>query len=69
MESVIIKSNKAEIFTSEEFGQVKTILNEDGSVSINAEDAAVGLGWYEEKGGRKYVRWSCLLYTSPSPRD
>lgn len=57
MESVIIKSNKAEIFTSEEFGQVKTILNEDGSVSINAEDAAVGLGWYEEKGGRKYVRW------------
>lgn len=57
MENVIIRSNKAEIFTSEEFGQVKTILNEDGSVSINAEDAAIGLGWYEEKAGRKYIRW------------
>lgn len=57
MDSIIVKSNKAEIFTSDEFGQVKTLLNEDGSISINAEDAAVGLGWYEEKSGRKYVRW------------
>ncbi|MDO5517958.1 MAG: ORF6C domain-containing protein [Clostridium sp.] len=57
MENIIIRSNKAEIFTSDEFGQVKTLLNDDGSISINAEDAAVGLGWYEEKYGRKYVRW------------
>ncbi|HCW52608.1 MAG TPA: hypothetical protein DG753_02470 [Clostridium sp.] len=57
MSNLIFRSNKAEIFTSEEFGQVKTILNEDGRISINAEDAAIGLGWYEEKNGKKYVRW------------
>lgn len=57
MNSLIVRSNKAEIFTSEEFGQVKTILNDDGTISINAEDAAIGLGWYEEKNGKRYVRW------------
>ena len=57
MGDLIVRSNKAEIFTSEKFGQVKTVLNDDGTISINAEDAAIGLGWYEEKYGKKYVRW------------
>lgn len=57
MGDLIVRSNKAEIFTSEKFGQVKTVFNDDGTISINAEDAAIGLGWYEEKYGKKYVRW------------
>ena len=40
---------------------VKTMLNNDGSISINAEDTALGYGWYQiqKKNGREYtsVRW------------
>ena len=56
-----MESNKnMSIYISEQFGKVRTILNDDGSISINAEDAAIGLGWYEEKGGRKYPRWRTI---------
>ncbi len=37
--------------------QMRTILNDDGSISINAEDAAIGLGWTQEKNGKIYVKW------------
>lgn len=53
-------NNCVSIFTSEKFGRVRTILSDDGSISINAEDAAIGLGWYEEKGDRKYPRWRTI---------
>lgn len=43
---------------------VKAIKNMDGSISINAEDVAIGLGWsfLEEKNGRIYrsIRWSAI---------
>lgn len=52
--------NSINIFTSEQFGKVRTILNDDGSISINAEDAAIGLGWFEEKSGKKYPRWRTI---------
>lgn len=51
-----------EIFKNEELGlQVRTILNPDGSISINAEDTAIGFGWVQTqtKKGKVYtsVRW------------
>lgn len=40
---------------------VRSLLNEDGSITINAEDAAIGFGWTQtqKKGGKQYcsIRW------------
>lgn len=53
--------NDIKIFNNEELGiQVRTILNEDGSISINAEDTSIGFGWYEEKSSKIYPRWRTL---------
>ena len=60
----IIKNNEYDvnihILKSEEFGQVRIIKNDDGSISINAEDAARGFGWIQSKGGKEYVRWETV---------
>ena len=49
-------NNKIEIFKNEDLKlQVKTIKNEDGSISINVEDTAIGFGWCREKNGKIYV--------------
>ncbi len=37
--------------------QVRTIQNDDGSISINAEDTAIGFGWYQIKSAKKYPKW------------
>lgn len=54
-------TNEVIIFNNKEFGDLRTILNEDGSISVNAEDAAIGLGWIQThtKRGKEYtsVRW------------
>lgn len=48
-------------FTNREIGvSVRTIKNEDGSISINAEDVAIGLGWSQTKNGVLYVKWERL---------
>lgn len=52
-----------QIFRNEKLGlQVRAILNEDGSISVNAEDTAIGFGWYrvEEKNGKQYksIMWA-----------
>lgn len=57
--------NEVKIFENEELGlQVRTILNPDGSISVSAEDTAIGFGWCrtEMKNGREYtsIRWSTL---------
>lgn len=44
-------------FTSERFDAVRTILNDDGSISINAEDTAIGFGWTQVKNNTVYVKW------------
>ena len=54
--------NEVKVFANEELGfKVRTILNSDGSISVNAEDTAIGYGWTktETKNGRIYtsVRW------------
>lgn len=59
------KVNDLKVFNNEEMGlKVRTILNKDGSISVNAEDTAIGFGWTQtqNKNGRKYVsiRWETL---------
>lgn len=45
-------------FVNENNGMsIRTILNADGSVSMNAEDTAIGFGWCREKNGKSYVMW------------
>ena len=50
--------NDIQIFNNEELKlKVRTIQNEDGSISVNAEDTAIGFGWYQIKGDKKYPKW------------
>lgn len=55
--------DELQIFNNEELGlSVRTILNDDGSISVNAEDTAIGFGWCrtEVKNGKEYrsVMWA-----------
>lgn len=57
--------NEIKIFENEELGlKVRAILNPDGSISISAEDAAIGFGWTQAqvKNGKQYtsIRWETL---------
>ena len=53
--------NYLQIFENKELGlQVRTLPNPDGSISINAEDTAIGFGWTQEKSGKIYVKWERL---------
>lgn len=56
-----VKENNIEVFNNPELGfSARTMLNEDGSISINAEDTARGFGWTQEKNGKTYVRWETM---------
>lgn len=51
-----------QIFNNENLGlKVRAMLNGDGSISVNAEDTAVGFGWtqIQTKNGKPYtsIRW------------
>ena len=37
--------------------EVRAIKNEDRSISLNAEDTAIGFGWYQIKNNKKYPKW------------
>ena len=53
--------NELQIFNNEELGlRVRTLPNPDGSISISAEDTAIGFGWTQEKNGKIYVKWERL---------
>ena len=53
--------NEIEVFKNNKLGmQARMITNSDGSISISAEDTAIGFGWIQEKNGKKYVRWETL---------
>lgn len=57
--------NEIQEFVNEELGfQVRCIQNEDGSISMNAEDTAIGFGWSrtENRNEKEYksVRWSTV---------
>lgn len=58
-----MQKNEVRVFENEELGlQVRTIFNPDGSISVSAEDTAIGFGWCrtEVKNGKEYtsVMWS-----------
>lgn len=48
-----------QLFRNEELDlQMRTVLNEDGSISVNAEDTAIGFGWVTvAKSGNEVIRW------------
>ena len=56
-----MQKNEIKLFENEELGlSVRTILNEDGSISVNAEDTTIGFGWVQEKKGKIYPRWETI---------
>lgn len=57
-------SKNVTVFTSESFGEVRTILNDDGSISINAEDTARNFGWIQIKNNKIYVKWERMNVNS-----
>ena len=57
-ETSIINKSGIKIFSNDELGlQVRAIMNDDGSISISAEDTAIGFGWTQEKNGKIYPKW------------
>lgn len=57
--------NELQIFNNEELRlKARAMMNQDGSISINAEDAAIGFGWTQtqNKNGKQYtsIRWETL---------
>lgn len=52
--------NEIKLFENEEIGvSARTMLNDDGSISVNAEDTAIGFGWTTvAKSGNEVVRWA-----------
>lgn len=53
--------NEVKTFSNPQLNMsVRTILNSDGSISVNAEDTAVGFGWTQIKNGKVYVRWETI---------
>ena len=49
------------IFNNQDLGlKIRAIKNADGSISINAEDTAIGFGWTREKNKNLYVMWDRL---------
>lgn len=58
-------NKQVQIFKNEKLNlQARAIQNEDGSISIDVEDSAIGLGWYktENKNGKEYksIRWATV---------
>lgn len=58
-------NNEIQEFENQELGfKVRCIKNEDGSISMNAEDTAIGFGWSrtENRNGKEYksVRWATV---------
>lgn len=61
----MLQMSEMRVFSNNHLGlQVRTMLNEDGSVSVNAEDTAIGFGWTQkqQKSGKEYIsiRWVTL---------
>ena len=53
-----IVKNGVKLFNNDDLKiRARIILENDGSILINAEDIAIGLGWSQEKDGKQYVKW------------
>lgn len=54
-------NEELQVFNNQELGlQARMMLNQDGSISIKAEDAAIGFGWIQKKKDKIYPRWETL---------
>lgn len=62
MENIKYKHNEGvQLFINKELElEVRAIKNEDGSISLNAEDSAIGFGFTQIKNGKTYVRWETM---------
>lgn len=50
-----------QLFINEDLGlEVRAITNSDGSISVNAEDTAIGFGFTQIKNRKTYVRWETM---------
>ena len=62
MSSALAQGNQTEVIlkSNADLGlNVRVLENEDGSICINAEDAAIGFGWTTvAKSGNDVVRWN-----------
>lgn len=48
-------------FENTELGfKVRCIKNDDGSISMNAEDTTIGFGWLEQRNNKLYPRWRTI---------
>ena len=55
-----MQKNEVRVFEDDELGfRARTIVNPDGSISVSAEDTAIGYGWITvAKSGNEVIRWS-----------
>lgn len=63
MEEKLLKESKNDIqeFENESLGfKVRCIKNDDGSISMNAEDTAISFGWFEQRNDKTYPRWRTI---------
>ena len=61
IDKTYVKENQIETFCNTELKvNVRTMKFEDGSIGINAEDAAKGFGFTEIKNEKEYIRWRTL---------
>lgn len=50
-----------QLFINKDLGlEVRAITNSDGSISVNAEDTAIGFGFTQIKNRKTYVRWETM---------
>lgn len=62
MENVKHKRKEGvQLFVNKELElEVRAIKNDDASISLNAEDTAIGFGFTQIKNGKTYVRWETM---------
>lgn len=62
MENVKHKRKEGvQLFVNKELElEVRAIKNDDTSISLNAEDTAIGFGFTQIKNGKTYVRWETM---------
>lgn len=62
MENVKYKRKEGvQLFVNKELEfEVRAIKNDDASISLNAEDTAIGFGFTQIKNGKTYVRWETM---------
>lgn len=53
-----MEESKIQLFNNDNLKiKVRAIKNDDGSISVNAEDVARGFGWIQNKNNKEYIKW------------